>query len=1465
MKYLQTSADQENASAIIHLLGVLDSGQKLAEAQIGDGSIQQIVRHEPWILTEPVQSGSCSYARISDIVLPKDLEWDSPPPEDVTDRACREQTSLIFPHPKLLEKAGEIFEQTASLYDISTKVPSQEELAFLAETAIRKTSKEKRLSGWWNNLYRWLGSLGLGYEVLVGKRLIWTQSGIEKVTNESRIFSPPRRLIRAADEESPMMSRFQEILIGRLPEALQSRVAFLHPEVDLTDKLIRDFLIRSGRTNLVVREFRTDQVASFVLNDVCKALYRKDMSKKRRRDATELFAWCFVLWRHMRGEGFSIEWSHLLVPTTIGFQPASETYAGRAWNGEAGADMERIYRDVQPAMPFLVHPQNLLSMLPKDYQDLISKYNLQDDLKQFVLGQLNIWTAPPLKVLNASKAGGFLPEFCPIGGNSSLDTSVLKSIPEVHGLPISGALWDEYLSKLEEESKNRPFKIVCRYVLSEVAYIDEVNVARREAIAFARCLARGWNKYYSSHAKAYFKRHPNERGDPCNWSVSSYVVEQLRKTKWVPVQVWSTRIENGQKKSGTYWAIVKPERVAKVSKDLLGPGSALYHGLIPHIAPDVESYFTESLCREIGTVIYSPRAREVQNPLHIMRLIASFHEHLPAGREHLLLSVWQELFDAAASSLQGFTEGTPDAALGFEIMETGERSWCWLRPEGQSGSALKPSAVWINDNDDCLSLLPSGTFIVFSGKNKGRMDYRADLLKNIMRGTDVRRLSELQMVPDHNMVDGWEEPRLLSDVFPWLVQPALALLAFGRQTSQHMSVSNPKGEFQTLATRLQDARIQYVSDLLIRLDGLEMESEGRVIFYISSKNLLLIDNDVDLRLRDLANPLSLLFGKDDYLTAAQLWLMKVEEATENTLLRFDVSPEICIKSLGIESNYLHEVFQVLGGVTQQIITSVAPALFACVKRGKSPFSAQQFNRIVEEVGEGGNPFDYAEKVMIEILGKAGLPDVERFAQILRQVAEQRRDSVETAKRTCELADIELGEWNTAAFDIGSFGKVIRNQGAVETFNRALQDTRWAACGFLQSNLKGDNKEKFLEKWESFDCLTASESIHDVWQPTSAQIEKPIVNWFETQATAMNVDLNVPSRDGLLESIRARYAGLANDPDAVLDGNVKVLAVQWQQFRVSVTCLVIRGPDSETILSHLRNMTDEALRKWAASEEALQSIFRVAICTSQELFATLRRWCSCQPLPVRKILDSIQAATVEEFISANNISTKEQAEAETRLRREQPVQKEMIAKKTVEIPEKDKPLDDLRKNLDGLLSENNQELLKMLSANVDVSLFTTLGAAPAPRSKPKPLTKKSIVRKSKEPEFTGFVGEYLIFRALKRRYTHIGLSDWVSGNKQRFFPGSTGNDDLGYDFSISVDGRRSLIEVKTHKGDQPYFELGSSEVIAAQDAIRTGEVYQVWVIRNLQSSIEIDRIPNPMAFENRRHLRLEVGRVYYRTQ
>jgi hypothetical protein len=69
----------------------------------------------------------------------------------------------------------------------------------------------------------------------------------------------------------------------------------------------------------------------------------------------------------------------------------------------------------------------------------------------------------------------------------------------------------------------------------------------------------------------------------------------------------------------------------------------------------------------------------------------------------------------------------------------------------------------------------------------------------------------------------------------------------------------------------------------------------------------------------------------------------------------------------------------------------------------------------------------------------------------------------------------------------------------------------------------------------------------------------------------------------------------------------------------------------------------------------------------------------------------------------------------------------------------------------------------------------------------------------------------------RVHTYPGTdeSSWVSTNRRGAFPGSPGDDGLGFDFRVGSGRQPLMFEVKATQGQGGQIELGESEVRAAQ--------------------------------------------------
>ena len=1455
VKKLSQTPTLESALAILQLLGIQNEENALAEAQILSDEVKQLVIKTHWVLCEPDTKRNIQYLKLADITLPEDLTWDTQPVYPLDDISCREKIYLRKPHPGLEENEA-VIRNTADIYDINTRTPSDEDLVKLAEIAIQSTDKDTRDSNWWNSLYRWLGQQYIGYEALIGKRLVWTQTSVKKVEKTSKIFSSPRQSLIAEDDE------LQKVLTTFLPNALKKNVAFLHPNVDLNNEDIRRFLIHGSGQRTLVREYRTELVADFILNDISDQLRKSKRSKRKTQEAAEVFAWTFLLWRQMRGERTSVDWNKLLIPTTNGWHPANLCYAGKAWIGDEGEDLEQVFKGANPSKPFLSHPKNLLKRMPVRFRKLIDKHKLQKDLHEFVIQALKVWTVPRLIVVRATRQGGYRDEFCTYGSNYQLNVSSLESLPEELNLPIDRMIWDRYLRRIATESRDEPYYRSSRYVLNEVAFIEEIDIEsvdNREALA--RCIGRGWDRFYNAHARTNVKRHPGDRGNSIQWHVTGFVVEQLRRTKWLPARIWGTGLRKARPdQTGEITYFASPRSILKVNKDLLGAGSGPTYSLLPHIHPSVEQSISSDLCKKIGITRYSPQIRDVERPLHALYLLSFMHRHLPRGREHLLVSLWQRLFDAIISRqlVPDPLKIKPKAMLGFVITEHGVTNHRWIQDDIDH-------IVWVNNNDDCLSLLPAGTYVAYIGNNKEHFDSRAELLRKILPNADIRLLSELRTIERFDSIEGQQDPILLSESFPWLTTPALAVLAFGRP-SQSMSVSDPQGPFQRLAREFQNARVQYVKNLRIELDGLNMEPQERQIFYSKRDNLLFIDTDKRVGLRDLDRPLTLLFKRDDYLTPVRLWLKSIEEETPSYSVQDPIPIDVALAKLdelGINQIDLEELFQVLGGRTQQIIRSVASALFALCCKGETPISVEEFRDTIGKIVDSGNPRDQAEQVVFALLDQSGVSSAAAQKAPLVNIASSTRDAYTISKKSFDLFGIDLCDWNHAS-ELIDAGQMVRNEEALQLFSSIKQEYQWTACGFLQANLKNKNKREFIKLWESYDAVQPDPDIHLSWSPQSSVIVNSLIDWFRDIAlNLLDADMaDVFDHGDPLSQLKNQYEG--KDPELVRSENLEAIGHCWSRFRIVLACLSFRQPDNEPKFNLIRQISEDTPGQWIAEQEDLFSIFSVMSSTDEEIYGTLCRWLGANFDTLRTLIEGKRARTIDELIRSSRITEAEKEEAKERLASvPKVIPKQKVAGKSLEIPEQEENLYNLRNQLEALLGEDSQRLLNELSKVADITNLHDLDDVPAPQSRRRTGRGTSTPTNRNNRNFVGYVGEFLVYKALKKRYPFMKLSNWVSENKLRFYRGMKGNDSLGYDFRLPMGDKNVLIEVKTHTRDQIYFDFGSSELHAAQEALESGDDYQVWVLRNLEDEIEIDRVPNPM--DRRQKYRLDIGRVYYRTK
>lgn len=158
--------------------------------------------------------------------------------------------------------------------------------------------------------------------------------------------------------------------------------------------------------------------------------------------------------------------------------------------------------------------------------------------------------------------------------------------------------------------------------------------------------------------------------------------------------------------------------------------------------------------------------------------------------------------------------------------------------------------------------------------------------------------------------------------------------------------------------------------------------------------------------------------------------------------------------------------------------------------------------------------------------------------------------------------------------------------------------------------------------------------------------------------------------------------------------------------------------------------------------------------------------------------------------------------------------------------------------------------------------TISGAGGGGGNRPPPDTQMS----DEQRKAIGFIGELWAFEWIKRHHLQkhgmeLDESCWVSGYRDIILATNSGDDSLGYDFVVRDRQATYYYEVKASSGNPCRFELGPTELVAAQRySADTKNKYRVLYISNATDPNRVQPllIDNPFSSRGRKKLRI-VGR------
>ncbi|MEE1752176.1 sacsin N-terminal ATP-binding-like domain-containing protein [Streptomyces sp. SP18CS02] len=128
---------------------------------------------------------------------------------------------------------------------------------------------------------------------------------------------------------------------------------------------------------------------------------------------------------------------------------------------------------------------------------------------------------------------------------------------------------------------------------------------------------------------------------------------------------------------------------------------------------------------------------------------------------------------------------------------------------------------------------------------------------------------------------------------------------------------------------------------------------------------------------------------------------------------------------------------------------------------------------------------------------------------------------------------------------------------------------------------------------------------------------------------------------------------------------------------------------------------------------------------------------------------------------------------------------------------------------------------------------------------------------------GFIGEWFAYRWLREQHEAVNETSWVSSNRRSVFPGSPGDDTLGFDFRVGSGRHPLMYEVKATQGEGGQIELGESEVRAAQ-RFAGSERWRILAITSVldPEGLGVHVLPNPFSARGRGVYREEGGALRF---
>jgi hypothetical protein len=1304
----------------------------------------------------------------------------------------------------------------------------------------------------WREFYEEFVRLDLAKQFIIGKNVLLTHDYrlLSNSDEDITIFAPPVLTI-SDEEDEDKYTITEDSSDNRLnpPSILKDRIAYFNPLIELRDEKNKRSLNMIGQylrdRNWLLKGYRPRTIIQqVIIPSLEKMDYNKEVNSCRE---ILLYAYGLVIGMRSREDLERLDVSELPIPCKGGWFPAKETYFSEGWSPE-GKLLERCFRDIDRICKrLLLEPNAFLKALDVPYDNASI-----DKWKEFLGDVCKIKAFPRLILEEYSKGDS---SRLRVGG--SFGSYDLKKLDNIFHVPEN--VWVRFIEGLNALSP--PIQTYAEYYLKRIESIEGFFEISSDSFEyFAQLVCIGFQREYCNFLNVGFYRE--DPGYKPYGEAHSLLYHILRESQWLP-SISFEPYDNNPKP-------VRPDLVWHIPVEDMQfrNRSFVTSKFIPHISPKVATYFNDDIGKTLGVGRIPPTSQK--DAMEILKHLIAIWAYVRSEHYNHFISLWRETIDLAMDFWNEDSHPPINEKLaGLLIQPPGQKSEIILSFE-KILSEEKLLHIWFPDDESREKMIGSSVNLVKIEKRKKKDLYRGFLEEIVPEHVKIHDLSSTGVTLSDK--DGNFIPYELTESFwnqlPKLARFILAIYGIGRKDKMDLEGR----EFQGFVKRLKALHYIVLQDFSVRFHLVDAELQNNpncFLWSLKEGDILVVDEIKIEGWEELSGSIELLAGVQDlepYLAAGlskMEYLGIIQDITGEDLER-------ALNNRGIKKSEFEKVGRASasGG---DIFLEQAILSLSCLS-GQPEHIKEYFMEAID--------FQKTEMALIKDAVDKYCHD-EFDEQLLHN----------TIQNSFTDDDLGYALWRNFGISLSQFNQVRTELGLDKCpkgneFLKQKEDNFSYYRDIILKAIKpllrkvartSGMEEKYLEWCDNWKNLNFAEVFtdHEYWELEPSHMLSCLKEWWVSlelnQESEFEIWLNEIA--GYIwddSSCRKKTKEMGLDYDFPEEENrengIKLIERYSQDLRLKLLAYML-GNNLKHLLGTVVDILSQNRFSDGKSKMAILSLASLGVLDIEMIekfwvlhLADIKIWSIIDLQIDGKNSLPREIKNIDAHI-IDKAKSEEKKWNENRLSKSKDIK---IFGNQIFLPSDDPIFD--------------QDTIDVIEERM-VSLLSEIDLDPDKKSKlekPKEYgTRKGAINKKMqktkgrmsqwEKTTIGAIGEFFFFKSLKRKYgQNIGLDSWVSENKERFFPLENGNDSAGYDFEFEHRGKRTQVEIKSSVGLKQIFDLGSTQISAANKA-RTQKrtTYTICYISNVLENPEFHFLGNPFLPSNRKNFIFDEGSLKVR--